>query len=53
MKDIAFDVEDLDVIVERARERGATIVRDIWEETDNSGVVRFATIQTVSVETSE
>lgn len=48
VKDVAFDVEDLDVIVERARERGATILRDIWEESDESGVVRFATLQTVN-----
>lgn len=48
VKDVAFDVEDLDVIVQRARERGATILRDIWEESDESGVVRFATLQTVN-----
>lgn len=47
VKDISFDVEDLDVIVSRARERGAKIVRDIWEESDEFGIVRFATLQTV------
>lgn len=46
-KDIAFDVEALDIIVKRARERGATVVRDIWEESDDFGKVRFATVQTV------
>ncbi|XP_013784232.1 4-hydroxyphenylpyruvate dioxygenase-like [Limulus polyphemus] len=46
VKDIAFTVEDLDVIVKRAKERGATIVKDIWEETDDCGTVRFATVQT-------
>ncbi|XP_064478423.1 4-hydroxyphenylpyruvate dioxygenase-like [Ornithodoros turicata] len=46
VKDIAFSVEDLDSIVKRAKERGATIVRDIWEETDACGTVRFATVQT-------
>ncbi|KAK2723246.1 hypothetical protein QYM36_001798, partial [Artemia franciscana] len=46
VKDIAFTVEDLDAIVAVAKERGATIVRDIWEETDESGTVRFATVQT-------
>ncbi|OXA38286.1 4-hydroxyphenylpyruvate dioxygenase [Folsomia candida] len=45
-KDVAFTVEDLDEIVKRAKERGATIVRDIWEESDENGKVRFATIQT-------
>lgn len=48
VKDIAFDVEDLDVIVQRARDRGATVVRDIWEESDEMGSARFATLQTVN-----
>jgi len=48
VKDIAFTVEDLDVIVNRARERGAKILKDIWEETDENGTARFAVLQTVS-----
>lgn len=50
VKDIAFEVEDLDVIVQRARDRGATVVRDIWEESDEFGSARFATVQTVNAE---
>lgn len=46
VKDIAFTVEDLDSIVERAKERGAKIVKDIWEESDEAGTVRFARVQT-------
>jgi len=46
VKDIAFAVEDLDTIIKRAKERGAKIVRDVWEEKDEGGVVRFAIIQT-------
>lgn len=34
VKDIAFEVEELDIIVKRARERGATILKDVWEESD-------------------
>jgi len=49
VKDIAFAVEDLDAIVEAARQRGATIVRDIWQESDEKGTVRFATVQTVRI----
>jgi 4-hydroxyphenylpyruvate dioxygenase len=49
-KDVAFAVEDLDGIVKRAKERGATMAKDIWEEEDENGKVRFATIQTVSKE---
>lgn len=46
VKDVAFEVEDLDVIVKYAKERGGKILRDIWEETDDQGSVRFALIQT-------
>lgn len=46
VKDIAFSVEDLDAIVESTKKRGGKIVRDIWEETDEGGTVRFAVVQT-------
>lgn len=46
VKDVAFSVEDLDVIVKRAKERGASVVRDIWEERDEFGTVRMATVKT-------
>ncbi|XP_047484460.1 4-hydroxyphenylpyruvate dioxygenase-like isoform X3 [Penaeus chinensis] len=46
VKDIAFSVEDLDSIMKMAKERGAKIVRDIWEEEDAEGKVRFAKVQT-------
>ncbi|XP_026468006.1 4-hydroxyphenylpyruvate dioxygenase-like [Ctenocephalides felis] len=45
-KDVAFAVEDLDAIVQTAKERGAKIVKDIWEEKDEFGKVRFAVVQT-------
>ena len=48
VKDIAFSVEDLDAIVQSAKDRGAKIVRDIWQEDDEFGSVRFATVQTVN-----
>ncbi|KAJ9592243.1 hypothetical protein L9F63_001244, partial [Diploptera punctata] len=47
VKDIAFTVEDLDSIFKtRAKERGAKVVKDIWEESDEEGTVRFARVQT-------
>lgn len=49
VKDVAFSVEDLDAIVEAAKERGVKIVRDIWSEEDEFGTVRFATVQTVTL----
>lgn len=50
VKDVAFHVEDLKFIIERAKERGATVVRDIWEDSDEFGTVRFATLHIVSEE---
>jgi 4-hydroxyphenylpyruvate dioxygenase len=46
VKDVAFTVEDLDGIMEKCQEKGVKIVRDIWEESDAGGKVRFATVQT-------
>ncbi|CAG5120586.1 unnamed protein product, partial [Candidula unifasciata] len=46
VKDVAFEVEDLDAIVKKARSRGATVVKDIWKETDEHGTVRMAIVQT-------
>ncbi|XP_066980406.1 4-hydroxyphenylpyruvate dioxygenase isoform X1 [Macrobrachium rosenbergii] len=46
VKDIAFNVEDLDGIMKMAKQRGAKIVKDIWEEQDEFGKVRFAVVQT-------
>jgi 4-hydroxyphenylpyruvate dioxygenase len=46
VKDVAFDVEDLDAIYKHAVARGATVVREPWEETDEDGTVRLATIRT-------
>jgi 4-hydroxyphenylpyruvate dioxygenase len=46
VKDIAFAVEDLDAIVQRAKQRGGKIVKDIWEEKDENGTTRFAVVQT-------
>jgi len=46
VKDVAFNVEDLDAIVASAKKRGVKIVRDIWEETDDCGTVRYAMVQT-------
>lgn len=46
VKDVAFTVEDLDGIVQKAKEKGAKIVKDIWSESDDAGTVRFATVQT-------
>lgn len=46
VKDISFTVEDLDAIIVKAKSRGVKIVREIWEEKDEFGTVRFARVQT-------
>jgi len=45
-KDVAFAVDDLAHIVEKARKQGAEIVRDIWTEKDEHGEVRMAIVKT-------
>lgn len=37
------------IYVQVAKERGAKIVRDVWEENDEYGTVRMATVKTVSI----
>ncbi|ESN93556.1 hypothetical protein HELRODRAFT_186092 [Helobdella robusta] len=46
VKDIAFEVEDLDAIFNKAVERGAVVVQHPHDITDDFGTVRLATIQT-------
>uniref|UniRef100_A0A8C2ZD82 4-hydroxyphenylpyruvate dioxygenase n=1 Tax=Cyclopterus lumpus TaxID=8103 RepID=A0A8C2ZD82_CYCLU len=46
VKDIAFQVEDCDFLIKTAKERGAVIVREPWEEQDSHGRVKYAVVQT-------
>ncbi|CAF0744711.1 unnamed protein product [Didymodactylos carnosus] len=46
VKDIAFSVNDIENVVKQAREKGAKIVKDVWNETDENGTVKMACIQT-------
>jgi len=46
VKDVAFTVEDIEGIMQKCKEKGVTIVKDVWEEEDEGGKVRFATVQT-------
>lgn len=46
VKDVAFEVEDLDAIFKRAVERGASVVREPYDEKDDDGTVRLATVRT-------
>lgn len=46
VKDVAFSVEDLDAIFKRAVDKGAKVVKEPWEESDEHGTVRMAKVQT-------
>ncbi|TSO88077.1 4-hydroxyphenylpyruvate dioxygenase [Bagarius yarrelli] len=46
VKDVAFTVEDCDFIVKKAREQGATIVREPYVLEDEFGSVKLAVLQT-------
>ncbi|XP_070203940.1 4-hydroxyphenylpyruvate dioxygenase-like isoform X2 [Littorina saxatilis] len=46
VKDVAFEVEDLDAIFKGAVQRGAQVVAEPWEESDENGKVRMARVQT-------
>ncbi len=45
VKDVAFAVEDLDGIVERAKSKGCKIDQDIWEESDQFGKVKLSKVE--------
>uniref|UniRef100_A0A3P9LQF2 4-hydroxyphenylpyruvate dioxygenase n=1 Tax=Oryzias latipes TaxID=8090 RepID=A0A3P9LQF2_ORYLA len=46
VKDIAFTVEDCDFLVQKARERGANIIKEPHTLEDKKGKVRLAVLQT-------
>ena len=49
VKDVAFSVNNLDLVVDKARANGAIIVKEIWSESDDQGIVRMACVQTVKM----
>ncbi|XP_067866352.1 4-hydroxyphenylpyruvate dioxygenase [Heterodontus francisci] len=46
VKDIAFQVEDCNFLVKKAKEQGAIIVKEPWIEEDNYGKVKYAILKT-------
>jgi 4-hydroxyphenylpyruvate dioxygenase len=46
VKDVSFEVDNLDWIIEQAKKFGGKIIDDIYEDTDENGSVRLASIQT-------
>lgn len=46
VKDVAFQVEDCDFLFQKAKERGAVVVKEPWIEEDEGGRVKYAVLQT-------
>ncbi|XP_069617550.1 4-hydroxyphenylpyruvate dioxygenase isoform X2 [Ranitomeya imitator] len=46
VKDVAFQVEDCEFLFQKAKERGAVVVKEPWIEEDDGGRVKYAVIQT-------
>ncbi|XP_056414524.1 4-hydroxyphenylpyruvate dioxygenase isoform X3 [Hyla sarda] len=46
VKDIAFQVADCDFLFQKAKERGAVVVKEPWIEEDEGGRVKYAVLQT-------
>ncbi|KAM3933687.1 4-hydroxyphenylpyruvate dioxygenase [Leptodactylus fuscus] len=46
VKDVAFQVEDCDFLFQKAKERGALVVKEPWIEEDEGGRVKYAILQT-------
>ncbi|XP_052757757.1 4-hydroxyphenylpyruvate dioxygenase-like [Galleria mellonella] len=46
VKDVAFEVQNLDELVRRAKKGGAEVIKDISVEKDESGSVRYAVLRT-------
>ncbi|KAI5646612.1 glyoxalase/Bleomycin resistance protein/Dioxygenase superfamily domain-containing protein [Phthorimaea operculella] len=46
VKDVAFEVHDLDGLVKLAKDGGAELVKGVTEEKDEDGVLRYAVLRT-------
>ncbi|KAH9631313.1 hypothetical protein HF086_012564, partial [Spodoptera exigua] len=46
VKDVAFEVQDLDELVRKAKEGGAEVIKGVTEEKDKHGVLRYAVLRT-------
>lgn len=49
VKDVTFEVDNIEWIIEKARKQNAKIVCDITAESDENGIIKYAAIQTVSI----
>ncbi|CAJ0580869.1 unnamed protein product, partial [Mesorhabditis spiculigera] len=46
VKDVAFEVDDVEWVIRTAKKAGAKIVQDITEDKDEHGSVKYASVQT-------
>uniref|UniRef100_A0A915KBJ7 4-hydroxyphenylpyruvate dioxygenase n=1 Tax=Romanomermis culicivorax TaxID=13658 RepID=A0A915KBJ7_ROMCU len=47
VKDVAFEVKNIESVVHRAKEGGSSILKDIFDLSDDYGTVRMAVLQVV------
>ncbi|KAJ1370649.1 4-hydroxyphenylpyruvate dioxygenase (4HPPD) (HPD) (HPPDase) [Parelaphostrongylus tenuis] len=46
VKDVCFEVDDVVSILEHAKKAGAVVVKDVTEESDEHGSIKYATVRT-------
>ncbi|KAJ1184904.1 hypothetical protein NDU88_001701 [Pleurodeles waltl] len=46
VKDVAFQVEDCDFLLQKAKERGAVVIKESWIEEDEGGKVKYGIVGT-------
>ncbi|KHJ96521.1 4-hydroxyphenylpyruvate dioxygenase [Oesophagostomum dentatum] len=46
VKDVCFEVDDVASIIEHAKKAGAEVVKDVTEESDEDGTVKYAIVKT-------
>lgn len=46
VKDVAFEVDDVEWVMRNAKKQGAKVVQDVTEESDENGSVKYASLQT-------
>ncbi|KAK6743319.1 hypothetical protein RB195_010527 [Necator americanus] len=46
VKDVCFEVDDVALVVEHAKKVGASIVKDVTEDSDEHGTIKYAVVKT-------
>ncbi|CAJ0580016.1 unnamed protein product, partial [Mesorhabditis spiculigera] len=46
VRDVAFEVDDVDALVRQAKMKGTTVIRDVTAESDDDGTIKTAALRT-------